>query len=223
MKTKTFFLALLLFFGAVPGFSQLFPTVNRPSSDEMSMLVVLFGQENEGKMDIVLNLPYSGWAPAVIGPDGKEIPFRNFDSGVDISNIYYSENLVSGEYTLTGFYHFSIDYSELEKYKEETGEDRARYAPFDNMAYNVRQLVALEEPVIINLVPDIVMTFGTFAVVFDYISGMAGTTDDRFQLDESKTRYSTIKPLDDHILRYIKPWRTRAWRGWNEKNSAEPL
>jgi hypothetical protein len=216
-------LTFMISLGLSMGYAQLFPKVDKPTSPEMSMLVIQFAHDNDGKMDIVSNLNFTGWAPVVEGPDGKIIPFRNFDSGAGITNIYYAENLVAGEYTLKGFNHLYTNYTKLDEYKEATGEKLARYAPYENLPYHEVQFFALAEPVMVNLEPNKVMSFGSFAVKYKWVSGAAGTTDDRWKAVEDYSAITLEKPLDDHVLRYIKPWRTPAWKGWNVKNSASPL
>lgn len=216
-------LTILFYFGLSMGFAQLFPKVDKPTSTEMSMLVIQFANDTEGKMENVSNLNFTGWAPAVKGPDGNEVVFRNFDAGSGITNIYYSENLPAGEYTLTGFYHIYTDYSKLEEYKQATGEKLARYAPYEKLPYHVRQHISLSEPVVVNLVSNKVMSFGSFAVTYKWVSGAAGETDDRWKANEEVTKITLEKPLDDFVLRYMKPWRTPAWKLWNAKNDALPL
>ncbi len=223
MKTRLILFIALMFIGILPGYSQLFPTVNRPSSDEMSMLVLQFGHMNEGEYDIVTNMNFTGWVPAVKGADGEIVQFRTFDSGVDITNIYYAENLEAGEYTLTGFYHIYNDYSLLREYRESINNSdyRPRYAPYANKPYQVKQFIALDEDIIINLEPNSMASLGSFAVKFRWLLGATGTSDDRWKVVDKEI--TMVNPFDDHVLRYMKPWRTRAWRGWNAKNPAEPL
>jgi hypothetical protein len=204
---------------------QFLPKVDKVKSDDMSMLAVHFGQEDEtGKLVLAQNMNWSGWAPAVVGPDGEEVAFRNFDSGADITNIYYAENLKAGEYTLTGFYHVYTDFSKLEPYKAQSGEKMARYAPYEKLPYHVRQHFPLSSPVKIDLKANSMAAFGTFMAKYEFKEAFyGGTSDDRSKVVEETFKYVTEKPMDDYILRYMKPWATPAWKKWNAKNPATPL
>lgn len=223
MKRQITLTIAMLFITLLTVQAQLFPKVDRPTSDEMSMIAIQFAHDNDGKMENVSNLNFTGWAPVVVGPDGKEVAFRNFDAGADMTNIYYAENLVAGEYTLKGFNHIYTDYSKLEEHKKATGEELARYAPYDNLSYHVKQFFPLSNPVVVNLEPNKIMSFGSFAVKYKWIEGLAGTTDHRWKAVEEESGITIEKPLDDYVLRYMKPWRTPAWKRWNVKNEVQPL
>jgi len=225
MKRLTIFFAAFLFLGLLSSQAQLFPRVDRPSSDGMSLIALEFGREDEGKIIMANNVAWSGWAPAVTGPDGKEIPFRNYDSGADITNIYYAENLTAGEYTLTGFYHVYTDFDKLDEHRSKTGEEElTRYAPYENLPYHVRQHFPLSSPVTINLDPNTMASFGTFIVKYRHFEAFyGGTSNVRSKVVEEDFEYVSEKPHDNHILRYMKPWRTPAWKKWNDKNQVEPL
>lgn len=223
MKRAMILSALML--ASAFSFAQLFPKVDKPTSDDMSLIAIEFGQEEDGKIIMANNVAWSGWAPAVKGPNGEEIPFRNFDSGADITNIYYAENLPAGEYTLTGFYHVYTDFDKLDEYRSKTGDDDlTRYAPYENLPYHVRQHFALSSPVTIKLEPNTMASFGTFIVKFRHVEAFyGGTTNERSKVVEEDFKYVSEKPLDDHILRYMKPWATPKWKKWNAKNPATEL
>jgi hypothetical protein len=223
MKKLAIISSALFFLTLLNAKAQLFPKVDKVASPEMSMLVIQFAHDNEGKMENVSNLNFTGWAPVVEGPDGKIVKFRNFDAGADMTNIYYAENIEAGEYTLKGFNHLYTNYTKLDEYKNETGEQFAKYAPYENLPYHEVQFFALSNPVVINLEPNKIMSFGSFAVKYKWVSGAAGTTDDRWKAIEDYSAITLEKPYDDYVLRYIKPWRTPAWKKWNEKNLANPL
>ncbi|MGE0076332.1 MAG: hypothetical protein AB7S48_00580 [Bacteroidales bacterium] len=223
MKQIIFTLILVLGLGTMSINAQLFPRVTKPSSPEMSMLVIQFAHDDNGKMGNVNNMNFSGWAPAVMGPDGKVIPFRNFDAGADFTNIYYSENLPVGEYKLIGFYHVYIDYSKLDEVRKGAPDKLTKYAPYEDLPYHVKQLVNLSEPVVVTLEPNKVMTFGTYAVKYKWFGGLAGTTDDRWRVVEDETSITVAEPQNNTVLRYIKSWATPAWKKWNAKNDATVL
>lgn len=224
MKRKAIIFFAIVFIGFNSANAQLFPRVDRPTSDDMSLLAVLFGHENDGEYETLSNTNFSGWAPAVKGPNGEYVKFRNFDTGSGITNIYYAENLPAGEYTLTGFFHVYTNYSKLEEYKKQINNSSymVNYAPYENRPYHVKQHIPLSEPVIVNLQPNSMQSLGTFAVKYQWFEGLAGTSDDRWRVID-ETAISMEKPLDDHVLGFMKPWRTRSWRPWNEKNQAAPL
>ncbi len=226
MKRLAVLTVLLLCIFTFASYAQLFPQVDRPTSDDLSLLVLQFGKEkDDGNFEIVLNNNATGWAPAVKGPDGEIIPFRKYDSAADITNIYYSENLQAGEYTLVGFYHVYVDYGKLEEYKKEINNPNylMSYEPFANRPFHVKQLFELSEHVTVNLEAGTVKSLGNYAVKFEWVEGPMGTTDTRWKANEEKTEFVLVKPFDDHVQRYIKTWRTRSWRPWNERNSVKPL
>lgn len=205
-------------------YAQLFPSVDKESSPEMSMLAIKFGSENDGKMENVINNNFTGWAPIVKDKDGNIIRFRNFDAGANFTNIYYVENLKAGEYTLVGFIHVYTDYDKLDEYRKQIGRDfLPSYGPYEENIYHIKQLFSLKEPIVINLEPNKMMSFGSFAVKYKWVGGLAGTTNDRWKMDENFTSITTEKPLDDEVLRYMKSWATPKWKKWNAKNSASPL
>lgn len=204
--------------------AQLFPSVDKVKFDDASMLAIHFSEQDEdGRLGAIANLNFTGWAPAVTGPNGEEIPFRNFDAGADISNIYYSENLTAGEYTLIGFYHVYTDYDKLEAYEQSTGDKKmVSYEPYANRPYHVRQLIPLSKPIVVNLEPNKIVSFGSFAVKFKHFGGLAGTTPDRWRARDGAA-ITIEEPFSDYVLRYMKPWRTPKWKKWNAKNPAIPL
>lgn len=224
MKRTLVILATVLYFGLINGNAQLFPSVDKVASPEMSMIALQFAHDNDGKMENVINNNFTGWAPVVKGPDGNIVPFRNFDAGADMTNIYYAENLKAGEYTLIGFYHVYTDYGKLDEYKKEFGEKHMPiYEPYVDKKYHIKQVFELKEPIVLNLEPNKIMSFGSFAVKHKWVGGIAGTTDDRWKMDEQHTAITLEKPFDNYVLRYMKPWATPKWKKWNEKNSASPL
>jgi hypothetical protein len=141
-----------------------------------------------------------------------------------MTNIYYAENLKAGEYTLIGFYHVYTNYGKLSEYEKEIGKQFIpSYDPYADNKYHIKQIFSLNEPVKINLVANKVMSLGSYAVKYKWVEGMAGTTDERWKMNESQTAITKSVPFDEYILRYIKAWRTPNWKKWNEKNPATPL
>lgn len=223
MKQFLFTLGIIFCISATSN-AQLFPKVKKPSSPEMSMLVLQLSHDNDGQMENVINTNFTGWAPAVKGPDGNIIPFRKYDAAADITNIYYSENLPAGEYTLIGFYHVYTDYGKLKEYEAEIGHQHIpSYEPYENKPYHVKQLFELAQPVKIQLIPNKVMCLGNYAVKYKWVGGAAGTTDDRWRVVEDETSITVAEPQNNTVLRYIKTWATPAWKKWNAKNDATPL
>lgn len=226
MKRITLLFAAIVYFGLSVGYSQLFPKVDKPTSDEMSLLVLQFGKQKDDAsgFEIVLNNNATGWAPAVKGPDGEFIPFRKYDAAADVTNIFYSENLKAGEYTLVGFFHVYVDYGKLEEYKKEVNNPNfiMSYEPFADNSYHIKQLVELDEPVSINLGAGTVKSLGNYAVKFEWVGGPWGTTDDRWMIKDN-AEIIMAEPLDEYIARYIKTWRTRSWKPWNAINPSEQL
>ncbi len=222
MKKSFIITVSLIFLGVFSGYAQLFPKVDKPKFDDASMLVLLFSKD-DGILDKIINYNFSGWAPAVLAPDGSIVRFRTFSAGADITSIVYAENLTPGEYVLTGFYHVYTDFGKLEKYKQENGDIITKYAPYDDMPYHSKQHIPLKEPVKIKLEPNTIMSLGSYAVVFKYVGGVGSPTDDRYKLAEEETAVTIEKPDDDTALRYMKPWATPRWKKWNAKNPAEPL
>lgn len=213
---------LLLSLCAAKGFSQFFPKVEKPSTPEMSMLVLQSSRDEDGKLVRIINFNFSGWAPAVMNSEGKIVPFRNFDAAADFTNIYYSENLPAGEYKLIGFYHVYTEYSKLEEYQKQFPNHIPTFSPYKEMPYHVKQLFSLKEPVVVVLEPNKIMTFGSYMVKFKWVGGASGTTPDRWKAIEERTLLTT-EPQNDTVLRYMKTWATPAWKKWNEKNTATKL
>lgn len=60
MKRKVLVFAVIAFMGISLARVQLFPKVDKPPSDDMSMLAVLFIHENDGEYEIVSNTNFSG-------------------------------------------------------------------------------------------------------------------------------------------------------------------
>ena len=205
------------------GFAQLFPAVDNPTSGEASMLALQFSHDDDGSLQKITNLNFTGWAPAVTGPNGEEVPFRVFGAGADFTTLYYSENLTAGEYTLTGFFHVYTDYDKLDEYKAKTGDNKlVEYEPYAKRPYHVRQLVPLRNPVVVKLEPNTIMSFGSFAVRYSHFQGLAGEAPDRWRANDD-VAITVEEPYSDVVLRYMKPWRSPKWKKWNAKNPAQPL
>lgn len=223
MKRTLLSTLVLVLLMSTNGFSQLFPSVNNPKSADMSILAMQFSIDEDGVLGKSTNLNFTGWAPAVTGPNGEIVPFRVFNTGADINTIFYAENLEAGEYTLTGFYHVYTDYDKLDEYTAETGDKSlVSYEPYANRPYHIKQLMALSEPVVVNLQPNSMMAFGNFAAQFQHHEGLAGTSPDRWRAKDS-SKITVEEPHDEYILRYMKSWATPKWKRWNAKNSATPL
>ncbi len=224
MKRTILLLAAILYLGISSSFAQLFPKVDRPTTDDMSMLAMQFSRDKDGKYENVLHINFTGWAPAVKGPNGQEIQFRVFSAGADMTVLYYAENLPAGEYTLTGFYHVYTNYDKLDEYKKQVNNPNYSpvYEPYANNPFHVKQHIPLSKPVIVYLEPNKIMSFGSFAVKFEYFEGAAGTSADRWRVND-ETSITLEEAHSDYVLRYMKPWRTPAWKRWNEKNPASAL
>ena len=223
MKRSALTITVLLFC-AFTVYGQLFPTVKKPASETMSLLALQLSHDNNGSMTKIVNTNFSGWAPAVKGPDGLIVPFRRFDAGADFTNIFYAENLIAGEYTLIGFYHVYTDYGKLKQYETEIGRTIiTSYEPYEDRSYQVKQLFPLKNNVIVNLEAGKVKTFGSYAIKFGWVGGAMGTTDDRWKMNEEKTLVTVEDPSNELVLRYMKSWATPAWKKWNELNPASKL
>ncbi|MDX9845792.1 MAG: hypothetical protein RBT74_02320 [Tenuifilaceae bacterium] len=225
MKRTTLLFAAIFYLGVATGFAQLFPKIDKPTSNDMSLLVLQLGKlKDTGGYEIVLNNNATGWAPLVKGPDGAVIPFRKYDAAADVNSIFYSENLKAGEYTLIGFYHVYVDYGKLEEYKKEINNPNfiMSYEPYADKPYHIKQLLELSEPVKINLEAGTVKSLGNYAVKYEWVAGGFGSTDDRWKAKDDMNIVLS-EPLDEYIARYVKTWRTPAWKKWNEKNPASPL
>ncbi|MBC7124477.1 MAG: hypothetical protein H5T24_02520 [Bacteroidales bacterium] len=226
MKRLLFVTTAIIWLLGSTGYAQLLPKVDKPTADDKSLLVLQFGCEKaDGSgYEVVINSNASGWAPVVKGPDGQIIPFRKYDIAADVNNIYYSENLTAGEYTLVGFYHVYVDYGKLDEYKKEVNKPNfiMSYEPYADNPYHIKQLFELDEPVKINLEAGVVKSLGNYAVKYEWVAGGFGTTDDRWRVKEG-AKIVLAEPLDEYIARYIKTWRTRAWKEWNARNPVEPL
>lgn len=222
MKKSLPLFFLLFVISVMPGFAQFFPKVEKPSSPEMSLLVLQGSHDEDGKMGKIENMNFTGWAPAVTGPDGKVVPFRNFDAGADFTNIYYAENLKAGEYKLIGFYHVYTDIAKLTEYQKTHPNFIPRFTPYEENPYHVKQMIPVKEPVVVALEPNKVMTFGSYVIKFVWTGGMGGTTSDRWKAVEEKS-FITSDPKNETVLRYMKTWATPAWKKWNEKNAVAPL
>lgn len=226
MKRITLLLATIFCVGALSGYAQLFPKVDKPTSDDMSLLVLQFAKETDdgGGFENVLNNNATGWTPVVKGPNGNIIPFRKYDAAADINNIFYSENLEAGEYTLIGFYHVYVDYGKLAEYEKEVNKPNfiPSYEPYADNSYHIKQLVELDEPVVAKLEAGTIMPLGNFAVKYKWVGGAWGTTNDRWKVkDDVKIIFS--EPLNEYVARYIKTWRTPSWKKWNARNPYDQL
>jgi len=214
-------LLIVSFVGITTSFAGLFPSVSKPSSPDASMIVLQFGIDDAGKLIGCANTSAFAWVPVVKDSDGNIIKFRVFNGGVDMTTIFYKENLKAGEYTLEGFNHVYLDYGKLDAYRIEKGtKEAAKEAPYDNLPYDVVQFFALDEPVKLNLEPNKIMSFGNYGVKYKYKGGLAGTTDDRWMLVEDETKIILANSEDQSLLNYISSWATKKWRMWNAKNPA---
>jgi len=54
------------------------------------------------------------------------------------------------------------------------------------------------------------------------VAGGFGSTDDRWRAKDG-AKIVLAEPLDEYIARYIKTWRTRSWKPWNERNPSSAL
>jgi hypothetical protein len=215
IKKGVFYSILILLVFSLTGcfaLSGLFPNVEPPARSDTSMLVVEVGQvEAGGESSMIFNSNATGWAPWVEDSNGNLVKFRNFDAESRLDTLYYASNLIAGEYTLKGFLHVYIDYSRLKD-----GEI-ALYGPFENYHYHVVQKIPIANEVKLNLQSADIATFGRYYVNYNWVGGLAGTTDDRW-----KVNLSTVKITGDFkdkkALRVMKNWATPNWKLWNERN-----
>ena len=224
MKRTIILTITLVYLGISMASAQLFPKVSKATSPDASMLALQFAKDENGELLDIINTNVSSWIPIVTDSNGKLVEFRIHRPGTEVHNVYYAENLVAGEYTMIGFYHVYTDYDKLDEYKLTKGESYiAEMAPYKNLPYHIRQQVKLNTPLKIDLVANKMMSLGSYAVDFVYIGGISGTTNDRWKIDEEKSKITKDEPDSQYVLRYMKPWATRKWKTWNAKNPAEPL
>ena len=89
-------LTALLFAGILGANAQLFPKVSKPESNEASMLVLQFGHTNDGKLETITNLNFSGWAPAVLNANGRLFPLGS-TMQVPISQTFTTQRTLQQE------------------------------------------------------------------------------------------------------------------------------
>jgi len=187
----------------------------------MNSITTKFDSKSSGT-EMIATLKYSGGVAVggslALGADFALSDLLSLYAGADFTNIYYAENLPAGDYKLIGFYHVYSDYSLFDQFQKPVADKIARYAPFENLPYQVKQLIPLKEPVSVALVADKVMTFGSYAVKFKWKGGPGGTTDDRYKVIEEETSITLADSRSNVVLRYIKTWATSAWKLWNAKN-----
>jgi hypothetical protein len=212
LRLFTLSMALVLLLAGCMSLASFFPLVTNPLSPQSSMLVVEVGMlQADGSSVSMSNTNATGWAPWVVDANGNVVPFKNFDAESRLDSFYFAENVPAGEYTLKGFYHVYIDYS-----KSKDGEV-ASYGPFENYPYHVKQEFALAQPVKLTLNNAEMATFGRYYVQGQWREGAAGTTDDRWAMNEATVKI-TGDPSDKKALRVAKNWATPAWSDWNTRN-----
>ncbi len=203
-------LLVLVLVSSCISLGSFFPNVVSPLESDSSLLVVEAGIPGEGPL---FNSNASGWAPWVVDANGKMVPFKTFDAESRLDSFFYSENLASGKYTLKGFYHIFVDYSKLSE------GTVALYDPFANYSYHVKQEFPLDKPVEIVLGKGEMATFGRYFISYNWVEGIAGSSDQRWRVNPSTIKISGDKD-DQKALRVAQNWRTPNWTLWNQRNPA---
>jgi hypothetical protein len=215
-------LSLFLVVGITSTFAGLFPSVSKPNSPDASLIALQFSIDDQGELIPFTNTNVSMWTPVVKKEDGTIVEFRVFNGGVDMTTIYYKENLTAGKYTLLGFNHVYVSYDKLHKYEEELGKTVVlAKEPYAHKPYHVVQFFPLEQPYEFTLDPNVMMTLGHYAIKYKNNGGITGTTDDRYKVIESETKIVKADKTDQSLLVYMKQWATKKWKMWNAKNPAE--
>jgi len=207
---------------SLSSFMGLFPRVDKPNSPDASMIVLEFAVDNKGELENFANANWSMWIPELINEKGELVQFRWATGLADINDFYYKENLIAGKYTLKGFTHVYTDYGKLKEYETEKGStEMVAKNPYDGKPYRVRQFFPLEEPVVLDLKPNIISSLGKYVVKYKYKEGVSGTSDDRWKMLEDYTKVVMADPEDQSLLEYMAPWATKKWKMWNAKNPAK--
>jgi len=222
MKRLLSIVVVVLAFGVNASFAGLFPSVNKPDSPDASMIAMQFSVDEKGELIAFMNSNASMWAPVVKMEDGSIVEFRWFTGGVDMTAIYYKENLVAGKYTLIGFQHVYTDYGKLAEAEKAKGSSIIPDKnPYENEPYHIKQLFELDNPIEFALEPNKIMTLGHYAIKYKYKEGLSGTSDDRWKVREDETKIMMTDSEDQSLLNYMKPWATKKWKMWNAKNPAK--
>lgn len=222
MNRKFSLFIALVFVGVFSSYAGLFPSVDKPNSPDASMIALQFSIDNNGNLEPCVNANWAMWAPVVKKEDGSLVEFRVFNGGVDMTSIYYKENLEAGTYTLVGFNRIYTDFDKLKEYKSKPGNE-GHVVPkkaYDDMPYRVRQLVALDLPIEFKLEPNKIITLGHYAIKWQVKEGASGTSPDMYSLVEDQTKIMMADSEDQSLLSYMKPWANKKWKLWNAKNPA---
>lgn len=214
LTTTLIFLVMILSLNSCMSLAGLWPEVQPPMDQSVSMLVVEAGEGVKGNSDELFNSNATGWAPWVIDEQGNLVAFKPFDSESRLDSFFYAENIKPGKYTLKGFIHVYIDYGKLLE------NQTASYGPFENYPYHVKQFLPIDKEVSINLEPGKIDTFGRYYITYNWKDGISGTTDDRWKVLENSVKV-VYDSNDKKALRVAKNWATPNWTLWNERNPEE--
>ncbi len=210
MKKLILFSSMAVVIMAFTGCMSLFTalTVEPPVSEDASMLVL---EAADGAGSYLTNVNYSGWAPLVEDKQGNVIPFRMVNALAEADTFYFSPNLMAGTYVLKGFRHVYTDYGLLP-----VGV-LPDYDPYVEHPYHKRQEFLLDNPVVIQLKPGEMASFGKFEITSKWVGGAAGTTDDRWKVAPESVRI-IANPTDRNMLKAVKGITNAAWAPWNAMN-----
>lgn len=213
---------VFVFLGVFSSYAGFFPSIDKPTSPDASLIALQFSIDNNGTLETYMNANWSMWAPVLKMEDGSLVEFRVNTGGADMTGIYYKENLVAGKYTLVGFNWIYTDYDKLHEYKSKPGNENHSVPKkaYDDKPYRVRQLIALDSPIEFTLEPNKMMTLGHYVIKYKVKEGIDGTSADRFRVVEDQTKIMMADSEDQSLLTYMKPWATKKWKMWNAKNPA---
>ena len=214
---------VFVFLGVFSSYAGLFPSVDKPNSPDASMIALQFSIDDNGNLEPCVNANWAMWAPVVKMEDGSLVEFRVFNGGVDMTTIYYKENLVAGKYTLVGFNRIYTNFDKLHEYRAEIGNENyiVPKKAYDDMPYRVRQLIAVDSPIEFTLEPNKIMTLGHYVIKWQVKEGPNGTSPDMYSIIEDQSKIMMADSEDQSLLTYMKPWANKKWKMWNAKNPAE--
>ncbi len=215
---KLYLLILFISTGLSSAWAGFFPAVDKPETPESSLIALQFSIDNKGELETFANLNWSMWTPIVKKEDGTIVEFRVNTGLVDMTTLYYKENLTPGKYTLIGFEHVYTDYAKLSKYELTHGKVFVTKNPYDDKPYRVKQFFPLEEPYEFTLKPGTMMTLGHYVIKYRYKEGPSGSSHDRYRVVEDRTKILMADIEDQHVLELMKPWATKKWKLWNKRN-----
>ncbi|HCG63331.1 MAG: hypothetical protein A2Y31_04590 [Spirochaetes bacterium GWC2_52_13] len=205
-------LVALTFTGCMSMFTAL--TVDPPVSTDASMLVLEAEDGTTG--DYLFNTNATGWAPVVEDKNGAIVPFKMVNILADSDTFYFAENIMAGTYTLKGFRHVYTDYGLL------PDGIIPNYEPYVSNPYHIRQEFMLDKPIVLQVKPAEMASFGKYSISSSWVGGAAGTTDDRWKVAPSSVKIVS-NPADKNMLRAVKGITNANWAPWNARNPENPL